>query len=136
MDRRAFLVLSGGSCLAAGLRTQSPAGEPGGTPRLLATGCPIADPFCIKRDDGWYLAGTQHARGIENRRFSLFFSADLNSWRDLGPVLVRPQYEGAPRPTTGRRSSSSTPGSIISTIRPTPLETRSDGSCGWGWPTG
>ena len=95
MDRRSFFVLSGGSCLLHGLPTPLRGETSSRTPRLLATGRSVPDPFCFRRDDGWYLAGTQHARGIEDRRFSVFFSADLDTWRDLGPVLMRPQYEGS-----------------------------------------
>lgn len=95
MQRRAFLDLAGGSILTAALPAQPPGRRAKQTPYRLATGCPVADPFCVRWKDGWYLVGTQHARGIEDRLFSLFFSPDLRAWQDLGPVLTRPQYEGS-----------------------------------------
>ncbi len=95
MHRREFLGLAGGSFLAAALYAQPAGRQPSRLPFRLATGCPVADPFCLKVKEGWYLTGTQHGRGIEDRRFSLFFSPDLRAWRDLGPVLVRPEYEGS-----------------------------------------
>ena len=95
MQRRAFLDLAGGSILTAALPARPPGRRAKQTPYRLATGCPVADPFCVRWKDGWYLVGTQHARGIEDRLFSLFFSPDLRAWQDLGPVLTRPQYEGS-----------------------------------------
>jgi len=95
MQRRTFLGLASGQLLVSAFGTQTPALKAKQLPCRLATGCPVADPFCTKRQDGWYLTGTQHARGIENRRFSLFFSTDLRVWQDLGPVLMRPEYEGS-----------------------------------------
>lgn len=95
MQRREFLDLAGTPLLFVAFGASLPASKAKHTPYRLATGCPVADPFCVKRKEGWYLVGTQHARGIENRRFSLFFSPDLREWQDLGPVLVRPEYEGS-----------------------------------------
>ena len=95
MQRRAFLDLAGGSILTAALPAQPPGRRAKQAPYRLATGCPVADPFCVRWKDGWYLVGTQHARGIEDRLFSLFFSPDSRVWKDLGPVLMRPQYEGS-----------------------------------------
>ena len=95
MHRRGFVGLAGRSIIAAALPTQLPGSGGKETPYRLATGCPIADPFCVRREDGWYLVGTQHARGIEDRRFTMFFSPDLHAWQDLGPVLRRPEYEGS-----------------------------------------
>ncbi len=97
MIRREFLVLAGGSVIAPALVAGANPARVASKARRLATGCPIADPFCIRRADGWYLTGTQHAAGIEDRRFSLFHSPDLEHWTDLGPVLVRPDYEGSNR---------------------------------------
>ncbi len=97
VHRRAFLGLAGGSLVTAAVRPQA-AGPVVSQPAFrLATGCPVADPYCARAADGWYLTGTQHDRRIEDRRFSLFFSRDLRAWRDLGPVLVRPEYEGSGR---------------------------------------
>jgi beta-xylosidase len=95
VNRRAFLDLIKGACFAALLKTPAEAAIAEMNARLVATGCPIADPFCIRREDGWYLVGTQHARGVERRRFSMFFSEDLLAWKDLGPVLIRPDYDGS-----------------------------------------
>lgn len=95
MRRREFLGMAGGSCLAPLLRRHEKKGESEQKSFQLATGCPVADPFCIRRDEGWYLVGTQHPAGNENRRFNLYFSTDLRAWQDLGPVLVRPEYEGS-----------------------------------------
>jgi len=95
VNRRVFLDLIGASGLAALFKTSAKAATAETHARLLATGCPIADPFCIRHEGGWYLVGTQHARGIANRRFSMFFSEDLLKWKDLGPVLIRPDYEGS-----------------------------------------
>ena len=64
-------------------------------PARLATGSPVPDPFCLRGADGWYLTGTNHPRGVADRRFSLYFSPDLREWRSLGPMLVRPEYEGS-----------------------------------------
>jgi arabinan endo-1,5-alpha-L-arabinosidase len=91
------LALGAGSTLAGMLRAQSAGAQPASAAFRLETGCPIADPFCMRAKDGWYLIGTQHARGVEDKRFSMFFSTDLKAWRDLGPVLVRPEYEGSNR---------------------------------------
>jgi len=87
--------MAGGAFAGAAFHAQSPGVQPIRLPTRLATGCPVADPFCVKAKEGWYLIGTQHARGIEDRLFSLFFSPDLQAWRDLGPVLARPAYEGS-----------------------------------------
>jgi arabinan endo-1,5-alpha-L-arabinosidase len=100
LDRRTFLSLVGAGAIAAPstlFRAQGAATPAPVLPRRLETGCPVADPYCIRADEGWYLTGTQHARGVDHRRFSLFFSPDLREWRDLGPVLVRPEYEGSAR---------------------------------------
>lgn len=97
MRRREFMGLAGASALTAALPVQLPEGQAIQAPYRLATGCPVADPFCVRRDDGWYLVGTQHARGVDDRRFSMFLSRDLLAWQDLGPVLARPQYEGSSR---------------------------------------
>ncbi len=95
MERRKFLGLTGSSAIAAATGTLEPGNPARRTPYRLATGCPVADPFCVRRNDGWYLVGTQHPRGVEDRRFSIFFSPDLLAWQDLGPVLMLPQYEGS-----------------------------------------
>lgn len=95
MRRRAFLSLAAGPLLAPAADAQPAAGRYSRTAFRLATGGPVPDPFCLRTKEGWYLTGTRHARGIEDRRFSLFFSPDLRNWRDLGPMLVRPEYEGS-----------------------------------------
>jgi arabinan endo-1,5-alpha-L-arabinosidase len=93
LNRRTFLSLAGAAIAAA--PDHSPAQH--SRAYQLATGCPIADPFCVKLRDAWYVVGTQHTRGVEDRRFTLFRSTDLRAWEDLGPVLVRPDYEGSTR---------------------------------------
>jgi arabinan endo-1,5-alpha-L-arabinosidase len=95
VERREFLAMATGSLLAPAVHAQSAETQLSRLPFRLATGCAVADPFCMRAEDGWYLTGTQHPRGIEDRRFSLFFSQDLRAWRDLGPMLVRPEYEGS-----------------------------------------
>lgn len=95
MHRREFLTLVTGSLLAPAVHAQSAGAQLSQAPFRLATGYAVADPFCVRAKEGWYLTGTHHARGIEDRRFSLFFSPDLRGWRDLGPILVRPEYEGS-----------------------------------------
>src|SRR5690242_13285083 len=95
MHRREFLALTTGSLLAPAMRAQSAQARLSRAPFRLETGCAIADPFCMQAKEGWYLTGTQHTRGIEDRRFTMFFSQDLREWRDLGPILVRPEYEGS-----------------------------------------
>jgi beta-xylosidase len=97
MKRREFMGLAGASVLTSALPAQSRERGAIQWPYRLATGCPVADPFCARRQDGWYLVGTQHARGVEDRRFSMFFSPDLLAWQDRGPVLELPQYEGSNR---------------------------------------
>ncbi|HEU0140238.1 MAG TPA: family 43 glycosylhydrolase [Bryobacteraceae bacterium] len=95
MRRRELLALAPGSLLAAASHAQPAAPQLPRAAFRLATGFPVPDPFCMRTKEGWYLTGTQHARGIDDRRFSLFFSPDLKTWRDLGPILVRPEYEGS-----------------------------------------
>lgn len=98
MQRRFFLGLTGGPLLAAAIGAKLSAaagtGEPV-KPWKLATGCPVADPFMLRRGDYWYLVGTQHKKGVEDRKYLLFRSADLKKWEELGLVLVRPEYEGS-----------------------------------------
>jgi len=95
--RRVFLLTAGGFVFGmtrgAGVRFADQAGPA----RRLETGSPVADPFCFRKGDSWYLMGTQHPKGIRDRHFSLFHSRDLIAWEDLGPMLVRPEYEGSGR---------------------------------------
>jgi beta-xylosidase len=95
LHRRRFLTLSAGALLARDARPQTAPAPASQLPFRLETGGPVPDPFCLRVDDGWYLTGTHHARDIPDRRFNLYFSPDLRAWRDLGPVLVRPDYEGS-----------------------------------------
>ena len=97
LNRRQFLLWTGMSVLGSAARARASTSQAQVFPRRLSTGCPVADPFCIRTKEGWYLTGTQHARGVEDRRFTLFFSPDLRAWRDLGAILVRPEYEGSHR---------------------------------------
>lgn len=97
MQRREFMILAGGSALTVAFQSRGSESPARLTPYRLATGCPVADPFCVRREKGWYLVGTQHARGIDDRRFTMFFSPDLLAWQDLGPILMLPQYEGSSR---------------------------------------
>ncbi len=96
MQRRYFLGLTGAPLLAAALGADlCAAGPERRKPWKLATGCPIADPFCIRRGGSWYVVGTQHKRGVADRRYLMFRSDDLHKWEELGPVLVRPEYGGS-----------------------------------------
>lgn len=93
MQRRAFLGLTGGFIFSA---SGAPLfGADMKTPYRLDTGCPVPDPFCLRHGDTWFLVGTQHVRGDEDRRYRMFSSTDLKEWKDLGAVLARPEYEGS-----------------------------------------
>lgn len=66
-------------------------------PKKVRIGHPLADPFCIKWGEFYYLTGTYSTGrpGQTGRAFDLLRSRDLDEWESLGPVLQIPEYEGS-----------------------------------------
>ena len=63
----------------------------------LRIGHPLADPFCMKWGQFYYLTGTYSTGrpAKTGQAFDLLRSTDLIEWKSLGPVLRIPDYEGS-----------------------------------------
>ncbi len=92
MERCGFLRASAASLI--GLRNLpgllARQSSPAQGAQRLRIGHPLADPFCLKWGDFYYLTGT-YSTGQPSqtgRAFDLLRSRDLEMWESLGPVLA------------------------------------------------
>ncbi len=96
MKRRDFLVASVMGCQR--FRTSlAQHKSPLNAARRLKIDHALADPFCLRWGEIYYLTGTYSSGrpGQTGRAFDLLRSKDLEEWKSLGPVLRIPDYEGS-----------------------------------------
>lgn len=99
MRRRDFFHAAGASLLLAPLLTDKSAGSAmkADSAFKVPIGQPLADPFCISTEEGYYLTGTHFSGSLSQAdyMFDLFHSKDLASWTRVGRILEIPEYEGS-----------------------------------------
>ncbi|OGF98962.1 MAG: hypothetical protein A2Z86_03550 [Candidatus Glassbacteria bacterium GWA2_58_10] len=99
MQRKEFLLGAAGAAISLASTAQLIGGAQVNMDSAfkLQTGQALADPCLLNAGDSYYLIGTGQSRRPRESglAFDLYQSPDLLSWKNLGPVLKLPEFEGS-----------------------------------------